>query len=139
MPRVLSLLLLPLVLVSGCSTLCGCSDEKDRSPTAPTVVVPPAPAVHTIEFRVTGTDPGVVEIALTSSQEGTTTLRTTLPWFASFRSTRASQFLALEATDLGFFSGTVTVQIFVDGVLFRESTVSGFNPTAEISGQWSAP
>jgi len=138
MPRVLSLLLLPLVLVSGCSTLCGCSDEKDRSSTAPTVIVP-SPVVHTIEFRVTGTDPGVVEITLTSSQEGTTTLRTNLPWFASFRSTRSSQFLALQAKDLGFFVGTVTVQIFVDDVLFRESSVSGFAPSAEISGQWSAP
>jgi hypothetical protein len=132
-------LLLPLLLVSGCSTLCGCSDEKDRSPTAPTVVVPPAPVVHEVEFRVTGTDPGVIEISLTSTQEGTTTLRTNLPWFASFRSTRSSQFLALQAKDVGFFVGTVTVQIFVDGQLFRESSVNGFAPTAEISGQWSAP
>ena len=83
--------------------------------TAPTPV-PTPPAVHVIDFRVTGTDPGTVEIALTSTQEGTSTIRTTLPWFASLKTTRTAMFLSLSAQDRDFFSGTVTVQIFVDGV-----------------------
>jgi hypothetical protein len=99
----------------------------------------PSPvAVHVVEFRVTGTDPGTMEISQTSSQEGTTTVRTLLPFFTSLKTTRTSMFLALTARDIGFFVGTVTVQIFVDNVLFREASVSGFNPAASISGQWSA-
>jgi len=130
------LLALPLLgLMAGCTTLCGCSEDKGDT-VAPTPL-PTPPAVHTIDFRVTGTDPGTVEIALTSTQEGTSTIRTNLPWFSSFQTTRTSMFLSLSAQDRDFFSGTVTVQIYVDGVLFREASVTGFNPGASINGQWT--
>ena len=134
--RLLPFLLMP-VLFAGCTTLCGCSDENDRSPTAPTPPPPAPPAVHVIDFRVTGTDPGTVEITLTSTQEGTSTIRTALPWFSSLKTTRTQLFLSLSAKDIGFYTGTVTVQILVDGVLFREASVTGFNPVAAVDGQWS--
>ena len=134
--RLLPFLLMP-VLMAGCTTLCGCSDEKtDHTGPAPTPLPTPTP-VHVIDFRVTGTDPGTVEIALTSTQEGTSTIRTNLPWFSSFQTTRTSMFLSLSAQDRDFFSSTVTVQIYVDGVLFREASVTGFNPGASINGQWT--
>jgi hypothetical protein len=107
--------------------------DPDGGGTGPTPV-----KIHVIEFRATGTDPGTMEITQTSSQEGTTTVRTSLPWFTSLKTTRTSMFLSLAARDIGFFMGTITVQIIVDGELFREATVSGFNPTAAISGQWNA-
>jgi hypothetical protein len=126
---------LPLLAAAACvrdNTLT-VKNPDDGGGTGPTPV-----QVHVIEFRATGTDPGTMEISQTSSQEGTTTVRTTLPFFTSLKTTRTSMFLALTARDIGFFVGTVTVQIFVDNVLFREASVSGFNPTASISGQWSA-
>lgn len=107
--------------------------DPDGGDTGPTSV-----KVHSIEFRATGTDPGTMEITQTSTQEGTTTVRTDLPWFSTLKTTRTSMFLSLSAKDIGFFMGTVTVQILVDGELFREASVSGFNPTAAISGQWNA-
>jgi hypothetical protein len=131
------LLALPLLgLMAGCTTLCGCSEDKSVSVIAPDPPAPP-PAVHVIDFHVTGTDPGTVEITLTSSTEGTSTIRTNLPWFSTLKTTRTSSFLSLQAKDRDFFSGTITVQIFVDGLLFREASVTGFNPVAAIDGTWT--
>jgi hypothetical protein len=110
-----------------------CVGGRDN-PAAPTPP-PPPPRVHDFEFRVTGTLAGAT-IALTSTSEGTTTITTDLPWFATIKSPRTQMFLGLTAAAFGI--GTVTVQLFVDGVLFREATVTGIDPKASISGQWSA-
>ena len=128
------LFLAALPLLAGACTIEDERDHPDASPTAPSP--PPAPPkVHDFEFRVTGTLRGV-DVALNSTAEGTTSITTDLPWFATVRSTRTSMFLSLAAQGLGF--GTLTVQLFVDGQLFREATSSGFDPRAAISGQWAA-
>lgn len=144
--RLLLCLLLPALLAA-----CACSDDNDdecdlvrearareackasRNPSAPTPL-PEPPKVHSFEFRVTGTLSGAT-IALTSTSEGTTTLTTDVPWFATIRSTRTLMFLSLSAQASGY--GTLTVQLFVDGVLFREATTTGFDPKVAISGQWT--
>ena len=126
---------LPLLAAASCvrDNTIVTKDPEDGTGTGPTPV-----KIHVIDFRVTGTDPGTMEITQTSSQEGTTTVRSALPFFTTLKTTRTSMFLSLAAKDIDFFQGTISVQIFVDNELFREATVSGFNPTAAISGQWSA-
>lgn len=86
----------------------------DASPVAPT----PLAVSHTIEFRALGTAPGV-EITYGSAQEGTTVITTLVPWSASFKTTRTNLFVFLTAKAQGF--GHLSVQIFIDGELFREA------------------
>jgi hypothetical protein len=115
------------------------ADRNGDNPTKPSPVPePPAPPppTHTFEFRVVGTV-GRVDISHTSTTEGTTLVRSNLPWFATIRSARTLMFLSLTAAALDT-EGTLTVQLFVDGVLFREAHATGFAPTATISGQWMA-
>ena len=54
-----------------------------------------------------------------SAQEGTTTLTTSVPWSASFKTTRTNLFVYVTGTAEA--SGALTVQIFIDGELFREA------------------
>lgn len=140
--------LVPLV-ASACADSfdCGSAPEnsEDRrrqmlecqSPTEPTPV--PAPTPNTIEFRVLGDivlDPGTngVEIQFGSTEEGTSRVLSTLPWFSSTRTFRDTLFLALNAQASGF--GVLQVQIIINGQLFREASASGFNPRVAVSGQF---
>jgi hypothetical protein len=142
--------LAPVLAACACSDDAQCEDLEDKrerldcvanrngdSPTAPTPPPPPEPAVHTFEFRVTGTVRRV-EISHSSTTEGTTLLTTDLPWFATIRSARTLMFLSLKVASTPFSEGTLTAQLFVDGQLFREAHSSGVEPAVDISGQWSA-
>ena len=141
--------LVPLV-ASACADEfdCGSAPEnsEDRrrqmleceSPTAPTPV--PVPTLHTIEFRVLGDiilDPGTngVEIQFGSTQEGTSRILSTLPWFSSTKTSRDSLFIVLNAAATGF--GVIQAQIIVNNELFREASASGFNPRVALSGLFS--
>ena len=143
--------LLPLA-ACACSDDEQCEDIEDRhkrrqcladrdggSPAGPTPqpVPEPEPAVHTFEFRVTGTVRRV-DISHSSTTEGTTLLTTDLPWFATIRSARTLMFLSLKVAAAPFDEGTLTAQLFVDGQLFREAHSSGVEPSVDISGQWTA-
>ena len=108
----------------------------DVTPTPTPIPEPPAPTPHEVEFRVTGPFQGAVRVTVSDSQEGTTTLVTELPWFASFKTTRVALFLSIEVRAAGV--GDIQAQIFVDGVLFRQATASGVDPQAAISGNWAA-
>jgi hypothetical protein len=122
--------------------LTGCADdgsqrgvrEPPAGPTTPTPL-PPAPTVHTFVFQVVGPFDGPADITVVSSTEGTSQVRSTLPWFATIRSTRTQMFLSIEANGQGF--GDLTVQIWVDGTLFREAVAQGDFPTAAVSGTWT--
>ncbi len=127
------LLLLPLLLIGGCN-LCGCTKiyqdaSKDVSPTAPTPVVP---VTHLVEFRVSGT---VSSVSINSSdtQDGAESILTGLPWFRQLK-LKEDSYLYLDASSFDF--GQLHVQIFVDGVLFREAFANGFEPKVAISGQY---
>jgi len=127
------LLLLPLLLIGGCN-LCGCTKiyqdaSKDVSPTAPTPVVPVS---HLVEFRVTGTVQ-TVPVNSSDTQDGAESILTGLPWFRQLK-LKEDSYLYLDASSFDF--GQLHVQIFVDGVLFREAFANGFEPKVAISGQY---
>jgi len=128
----LLLILLPLLAL-------GCSEDNPRpvDPTLPgPTPLPPDTQPAKIEYRVTGTlDRAVITYA--NAVQGTTEITTELPWFASFTSTQQQTFVYLEAEAVPFNEeeGTLLVQIFVNGVLFRESRERGLTPNVIASGE----
>jgi len=126
-----SVLIAALVTFTGCVKNYPPLPGDDNSTPAPTPV--PAPVTHTVEFRVLGTVP-LADITYGNAQDGTTATETTVPWAASFKTTRTSLFVYLKAQSS--FSGTITAQIFVDGVLFREASNNflGSTNVADASG-----
>lgn len=115
-----------------------CADDRVRPepPIAPTPV-PPVPIVATrIEYRVTGTHRDVT-ITYTSSIAGTTILRTDLPWFLTYETLAAQTFVFVQAAGSSFntVEGPIVVQVFVDGLLFREARANGLIPVVEVSGE----
>jgi Mycobacterium membrane protein len=127
-PRVLVLVALLGVASSCVKNYPDISADGGVSP-APT----PTPSSHTVEYRVTGTT-GSARISYGNAQDGTTDLDTVLPWVAQFRTTKQSIFVFLKATPINF--GSLRVQIFVDGSLFREASVDDtfLLDTVEVSG-----
>jgi len=120
-----------------------CGDTIVNVPVSPSTLPAGGVVVVTqakIEFRSTGT-PTSVRIRYSSPADGLAQVVTTLPYFASFTTTAPDMFLSLEGTPLihgllatsPFFS----IQIMVDGKLFRESTSTNLFPeTLQVSGTW---
>lgn len=130
------LLVLPmLLLVAGCSDLCGCTKVYQANPTAPTPTPTPTPVPvsHLVEFRVTGTV-NITTITSSDTNEGVSIVTTGIPWFQQFKITKDT-FLYLDAQSFEF--GVLHVQIYVDGALFREAfTTNGNAPKIAVSGQY---
>lgn len=103
--------------------------DGNGAPAAPSA----PPRSHTVEYRVTGTTRSA-RVSYGNAQDGTTDLDTILPWVAQFRTTKQSIFVFLKATPIEF--GSLRVQIFVDGSLFREASVDDtfILETVEVSG-----
>ena len=99
------------------------------SPTSPTPT-PPTVKTDKIEFRVFGSGVGPVLIRFTNALDGLTVLSAaSLPYVATVRSDEASIFLYAEASAISTVTtGSLQVQVFVDGVLFREGSASGLGP-----------
>jgi hypothetical protein len=136
-PPLRSIVVLALVLAAALA-LSACVKNYppplDQTTTdAPTTTPTPIPVSHTIEFRVLGTVP-LTDITYGSAQDGTTTTETTVPWSASFKTSRPSLFVYLKASSS--FTGTISAQIFVDGQLFREASNNflGSTNVADASG-----
>ena len=114
------------------------SSTATASPTSPT----PTPTVTAdkIEYRVFGSvGAAPVQIKFTNTIDGLTVLSAaSLPYVASVQSTSDSIFLYLEANALsGLLTGTLQVQIYVNGKLFREGFASGAaSLTATASGTY---
>jgi hypothetical protein len=111
-----------------------------EAPTPQPTPIPEPPKANTIEFRVLGdvTYDGAVSgtvIQWGSTQEGTTLLTSTLPWFASTKTFRDNLFLVLSVNVTGI--GTLQAQIIINNELFREATATGFNPKISLSGLFS--
>jgi hypothetical protein len=106
---------------------------------------PSSPQIQnqTIEFRVTGNATGA-RIKYSTSFDGTVQVLTTLPFIQSVTlpSTASTSFLSLEATPLSYGSAAayypyMTVQIFVNGVIFREAGSNDFLlTTLSVSGNY---
>lgn len=131
------LLLLPLLLF-GCS-----HDDGQQGVRAPVGVVTPTPIPEppvvptiTVEYRVTGTIPNT-NITYFSAQQGTAQVTTDLPWTVRYTTTDLHPFLFLQAETPfdNFTTGSLTVQIFVNDVLFREARGTGFSLAISASGE----
>lgn len=110
--------------------LAGCTRVYNQgAPTGPTVTTPPAETADKIEFRVFGNvGAAPVLIKFTNTVDGLSVLSSaSLPYVATIQSEESSIFLYLEASALsGLLSGgTLQVQIYVNGRLFREGFASG--------------
>ena len=132
--RLLTLLVV-LPLVASCEDhgRRGLRDLPFEEPTP----LPPLPVATVIDYRVIGTDVRSVRITYFSSAQGTTAVTTDLPWFLSYSTRDDSTFvyLAAEAPVTDMLEGTLIVQIFVDGTLFREARSSGVSPSVTVSGE----
>lgn len=132
--------------------LVACSDTNIIVPTSPTSVYPPTgtnnPNVpvpvttNKIEFRVTGNATGA-RIRYSNSNDGIAQVTTVLPFVFNITTNQQSIFLSLEATPTGYSSFTISpfvaAQIFVNGLLFRETASSDFLfTTITVSGTWRA-
>ena len=128
----LALLLIPL--------LASCEDRDRRGIRDPILdeptPVPPVVQPTRIEYRVLGTIANVT-ITYFSSAQGTAQVITDVPWFLAYETRADSTFvyLAAEAPADNLLDGTLVVQVFVDGQLFRESRASGFTPSVAVSGE----
>ena len=140
-----------LILVSILSIfLVACSDTNIIVPTSPTSVVTnpsnpnnpqnPISLSHKIEYRVTGNAIGS-RVRYSNSNDGIAQVTTVLPFVFNITTNQQSIFLSLEATPTGYGILTtapfMAAQIFVDGLLFRETASSDFFlSTITVSGTW---
>jgi len=126
-------------------TVAACGDTILNVPTSPTPNGNATPAVpvigrHTIAFRVTG-NATAVRVRYSTPIDGLQQVVTTMPYNATFQTNSDTMFLSLEGTPLSypiainnpFFS----IQIVVDGYLFREATSAEFLlNTLSVNGTW---
>jgi hypothetical protein len=132
-----------LIGLSACNNFDN-DDENNRyqCPTCPSqpIITPPNISLNSIEFRVNGT-PNTVRIRHSTSIDGFTQVITTLPYSTLISTHLNSLFISLDATPVGFTVETfpyLSVQIFVNGALFREAVSSELNyaSTITVSGTW---
>ena len=119
-----------------------CGDTIVNVPTQPSNQTTTTPAVvkSTVEFRVVG-NPLSVRVRFSSPAEGLSQFTTTLPYSISFTTTADNLFLSLEATPISYSALTdypfLSVQIVVNGSLFREATSNEFFlKTLSVNGTW---
>jgi hypothetical protein len=126
------LVALLVVLTMACDDRGGLRDP----PLDPDPIPIPIPDPLRVDYRVLGTNVRAVEITYFSSTQGTAQTRTDLPWFLTYQTRDPSVFVYLSAAaPLDPLEGTLIVQIFLDGVLFREARSSGFAPSVTVSGE----
>ena len=125
----------------------GCQERNYYSPTSPSPTdrpnptPSPAPAtVNKIEYRVTGNALGA-RIRYSNAVDGLTQVVTTLPYVATITTQESSMFITLEATPTTYpftvLYPFLSVQVFVNGVLFREANTSDFFLIPiSVSGTW---
>lgn len=133
-----------LSLVLSFALIAGCSNNDVNNPVSPSPINPPTTSTtpvtaNRIEFRVTG-NAGGVRVRYSNPVDGLTQVVTTLPYVATITTQQNDMFLSLEATPTFWVSNTfpfLSVQIFVNGVLFREANTSDFFlTTISVSGNW---
>lgn len=126
-----------LVLLAGLAVACDYRIDN-TTPTGVTPIVPPTSTVQdTVEFRVQGDLPLVI-VKVSNSLDGLQQSSSVLPYSSTLNiAGRDSVFLSLDARAplLGAF-GFLQVQIFVNGLVFREASSANLNPVAAVSGTW---
>lgn len=134
--------ILPLLLVSTLSVF-ACGDRQTNIYTGPSATTPsPSPQVqlNLIEYRITG-NAAFVNAKYSFPTDGLTLVTTVLPYDANFSTPLNTVFVSLEATPTTYPPSVVvpfiSVQIFVNGLVFREATSSNFSlSTVSVSGTW---
>lgn len=119
-----------------------CGDTIVNVPTTPSQAVTTTPAVvkTVIQFRVTGNATSA-RVRYSTPIDGLGQVVTSLPYFNSMTITADGLFLSLEATPISYagsvFYPFLSVQIVVNGTVFREATTQSFllEPLS-VSGQW---
>jgi hypothetical protein len=105
---------------------------------APFPTLPPPPKSDIVEFRVVGNFPSV-QIKYRTPLDGTSQVTTGLPWSTFVRMVKGPVFLSIEvqakSESLGPGASFLQVQIFVNGILFREANSSDKLPMIQTSGQ----
>ena len=128
--RLILYIAIPLVLASGCDR-----DITVNVPTAPEPVI----TSNVFEFRVVS-NAQQARIRYSNPVDGTNQVTTALPFTTSFRSDRDYMFLSLDATPTSFAFNVVhpftSVQILVNGIVFRELLSTEFEETVSVSGTW---
>ena len=138
------------ILCALLSLAVACSDTNIIIPTTPSnlPVTPTNPGnpnapvpilTHKIEFRTTGN--ALERIRYSNSNDGLAQVTTVLPFVFNMTTSQQSIFLSIEATPTSYSVLTtfpfMSAQIFVDGLLFRESSSSDFFlQTITASGTW---
>jgi hypothetical protein len=126
-----------LLVAFLCAATIACGDAVINVPTTPTST---APVKHTIQFRVLGNATSV-RVRYATPVDGLGQEITAMPFFSTQQVAVDSMFLSLEATPISYGFGVLypflSVQIVVDGAVFREATSQDFllAPLAT-SGQW---
>ena len=110
------------------------------SPTPTPVPAVITPLSNIVEYRVQGNSIGAI-IRYSNPIDGLTSVTTGLPYAIQFATTQTTMFVSLEATPTGFpgtiFSPFISVQIFVNNILFREATSQEFViRTISAGGTW---
>lgn len=127
-----------LITIFSCIFVISCAEITGE--TEPSRVVPAGSSVDKIEFRIFGNVGGALAtIRHTNSIDGLTQFVGNLPYVATLDSREESIFLYVEASVFSLNtsgSGTLQVQIFVNGKLFRETFVQGFSLFAQASGTY---
>lgn len=112
-------------------------DVHITTPTTPSTAPtpPPAPvATNVVEFRVSG-DVVNVTVRENNGLDGLAQILTVLPYSHRVElGTRDNVFLSLEARAAS--PGFVHAAIFVNGIIFRESSSTGLAPVVTISGTY---
>lgn len=140
------LLVILLCGISACNNYEYDDDGKGdtRCPTCPSpnppTPQPPNVGANSIEFRVNGT-PNATRIRFSNTTDGTTQVITSVPYSIVVTTNQNSLFISLDATPLSFPIDDfpfLVVQIFVNGVLFREAVSSDatYMSTITVSGTW---
>lgn len=129
--------LLGIALAGILSLSCqgGVRARRDATPVPTPVVILPKPVE--VSYRVTGTIRNA-HITYFSSVQGTTQVITDLPWFLGYTTPRDNSvfvYLSAEAPFDNILDGSLQVQIFIDGQLFREARSSGSTPSVAVSGE----
>ena len=128
------------LLVCFVALLAGCSSDDDRGVVINNPVAPPPVVINTIEFRVVG-NASSVRIRHVNPVDGLSQVSTVLPFIVSLRTEQSAMFLSLEVLPLSYPPGLLfpflSVQIFVNGVLFREgSSADLLMLPISVSGTW---
>ena len=135
-PSILLLITFLLLPISGCERNYF-ENPNSPSPVSPTNPTTPSTATR-IEFRVNGSST-TARIRYTNAVDGTSQVISSLPYVTTISTNESNMFLTLEATAVAYNFVPypfMSVQIFVNGVLFREAVSDNLLNPLSVAGTW---